>query len=156
MTTAFLVALTAGTSACGTETDREDPSAATESVKGLRDDVRHVAKKTENATRPHMVTTCTTVPKRVKHTSSSGSGKRRTTRTWYTTEQSKSCTTVEQGTETYKRTVRPERWCVELDDVNGDRNRDDVWFRVTPDTYDKTLATPEGDLVEITPSGKGC
>ncbi|WP_431961331.1 hypothetical protein [Actinacidiphila sp. bgisy160] len=125
-------------------------------VIGLLDDHRHVARRTATGRRPHMVQRCTDRTRRVKHSSSSGSGKRRSTRTWYTTEHYKDCRKVRQGTESYTRVVSAERWCVELDDVGGDRTRDDVWFTVDSATYDTAVDTKEGTPTSFTPLATGC
>ncbi|MFF2205604.1 hypothetical protein [Streptomyces sp. NPDC058145] len=127
-----------------------------DTVSGRRDTVRHLSVKTARATRPHLVRKCTTGTRRVRHTSSSGTGTRRRTRTWYTTERHQSCRKVRSGTESYRRVVRPEKWCVRLDDVDGDRARDDIWYRVTSAVYDDALGTNEHARMEFTPAGTGC
>ncbi|MFG3025894.1 hypothetical protein ACGFZQ_46680 [Streptomyces sp. NPDC048254] len=132
------------------------PSAQDSTVHGLKDSVRHVPVKTAEATPPHMVGKCSTTTRRVRHTSSSGTGSRRTTRTWYTTERHRSCTKVRSGTETYRRTVRTEKWCVELDDVNGDTARDDVWYQVSSSVYVDARTADEHARLEFVPAGEGC
>jgi hypothetical protein len=127
-----------------------------DTVTGLRDSVRHLARQTAKATRPHTVTRCAPATKRVRHTSSSGTGTKRKTRTWYTAQQYRKCAKVRSGTETYTRTVRKERWCVSLDDVGGDTARDDVWYQVTRAAYDETRTADEHARVEFTPTGTGC
>ncbi|MER6073635.1 hypothetical protein ABT187_33320 [Streptomyces sp. NPDC001817] len=39
---------------------------------------------------------------------------------------------MQQGTETHRKETSPERWCVRLEDVNGDQDQDqdNVWYRV--------------------------
>ncbi|MET9081607.1 hypothetical protein ABZX77_06830 [Streptomyces sp. NPDC004237] len=125
-------------------------------VHGLKDDVRHIAAKTTRATRPHLVRKCTTATRRVRHTSGSGSGSKRKTRTWYTTERYRSCAKVRSGTETYRRTVRAEEWCVELDDVNGDPKTDDVWYQVGRTVYDDARAADDHARLEFVPAHEGC
>jgi hypothetical protein len=125
-------------------------------VHGLKDSVRHITARTTRATRPHLVKKCSTATRRVAHTSSSGSGSKRRTRTWYTTERYRSCTDVQSGTETYRKTVRREEWCVELDDVNGNRKQDDVWYRVSRETYGDALTADEHARLEFAPTGQGC
>lgn len=120
-------------------------------VTGALDDHRHVARRTAPARRPHMVQRCTDRTRRVKHTSSKGSGKRKSTRTWYTTEHYQDCRKVQQGTESYTRVVSAERWCVELDDVGGDRTRDDVWYKVDATTYGTAVGAEEGTPMSFTP-----
>ncbi|MFF4364123.1 hypothetical protein [Streptomyces sp. NPDC001604] len=127
-----------------------------ETVSGLRDTVRHLSRKTVTDTRPHLVSKCTSATKQVRHTSRSGSGTHRTTRVWYTTERYRSCRKVRQGTETYRRVVRPERWCVSLDDVNGVKAQDDVWYRVTREIYDRAQAAGRHTRMQFAPTGSGC
>lgn len=65
--------------------------------------------------------------------------------------------TVNTGSHWETRTVRPERWCVELDNVNGDRGRDDVWFTVSFGTYNDATDRDEGDQVTDMPyQREGC
>ncbi|MER7394717.1 hypothetical protein ABT381_04280 [Streptomyces sp. NPDC000151] len=136
----------------GTGKSAQDARPHSDGVTGLRAGVRHVTKKTVKATRPHKVKKCTLATKRVKHTKRSG----RTKKTWYTTERYDKCRKVRQGTETYRRVVRPERWCVKLDDVNGRRGKDDVWYRVTHATYTTALGKDEHDRMRFTPTRTGC
>lgn len=132
------------------------PTAQDSTVHGLKDTVRHVTVKTARATRPRRISKCSTATRRVRHTSGTGTGSRRTTRTWYTSERYRSCTEVRSGTETYRRTVRTEKWCVELDDVNGDRARDDVWFQVGTTDYGAARTADEHARLEFTPTAEGC
>ncbi|QIY97221.1 hypothetical protein HEP87_28565 [Streptomyces sp. S1D4-11] len=127
-----------------------------DTVSGLRDSVRHLAAKTTRATRPHLVRKCTSATRQVRHTQRAGTGTHRTTRTWYTTERYQSCKKVRSGTETYTRTVRPQRWCVSLDNVDGDTARDDVWYQVTPAAYGKARDADEHARMEFTPTRTGC
>ncbi|MEU2863794.1 hypothetical protein ACIQWL_45040 [Streptomyces mirabilis] len=139
----------------GSGTVQEAPPSP-HTVSGLKDSVRHLAAKTTRATRPHLVSKCTSATRQVRHTQRTGTGTRRTTRTWYTTERYQSCKKVRTGTETYTRTVRPQRWCVRLDDVAGDTARDDVWYQVTPATYNEAHGADEHARMEFTPTGTGC
>ncbi|WP_217554772.1 hypothetical protein [Streptomyces sp. GbtcB6] len=131
-------------------------SAQDDTVHGLKDTVRHVTAKTVRATRPRLVRKCSTATHRVRHTSSSGTGSRRTTRTWYTTERYRSCTKVRNGIETYRKTVRTEKWCVELDDVNGDKRRDDVWYQVNRSVYGDARTADDRARLEFSPVTEGC
>ncbi|MEU9474473.1 hypothetical protein [Streptomyces sp. NPDC048191] len=140
--TAVLLALLA---ACGGGHDGDD------TVHGLKDTLRHVTRKTTPATRPHMVRNCTTRTHRVGHSSRSGSGSHRRTRTWYTTERYQDCHRVRHGTETYRKEIRPERWCVRLDDVNGNRKKDDVWYRVDRTDYNRVLDADDHARVQFVP-----
>ncbi|MFF2423553.1 hypothetical protein [Streptomyces mirabilis] len=137
----------------GTGTVQEAPPSP-HTVSGLKDSVRHLAAKTTRATRPHLVRKCTSATRQVRHTQRTGT--HRTTRTWYTTERYQSCKKVRTGTETYTRTVRPQRWCVSLDDVAGNTARDDVWYQVTPATYNEAHGADEHARMEFTPTGTGC
>ncbi|WP_458248687.1 hypothetical protein [Streptomyces sp. MAI_2237] len=164
--------LVLGLAACGSgRSDAEPPSRSvthssdvspeqntprSDTVSGLRDIVRHLPVKTSRATRPHMVKKCASTTTRVRHTSTSGTGSRRKTRTWYTTERTRTCKNVRSGTETYRRVVRPERWCVRLDDVGGDKARDDVWFRVDSATYHQAQAATDHTRVTFVPRGTAC
>ncbi|MER5541718.1 hypothetical protein ABT072_04450 [Streptomyces sp. NPDC002589] len=127
-------------------------------VHGIKDTLRHLTRTTTRATRPHLVRRCTTGTRQVRHTASSGSGSHRRTRTWYTTEHYQDCHQVRSGTETYRRELRPERWCVRLDDVNGDRERNDVWFRVDRSDYDRVVDADARTRVQFVPlyPGNGC
>ncbi|AJC53433.1 hypothetical protein [Streptomyces sp. 769] len=121
-------------------------------VSGLRADVRHLTRLTTTGARPHMVTTCTPATRQVKHTKRSG----RTKKTWYSTEHYQDCRKTARGTETYRRVVRPERWCVKLDDVNGNPRKDGVWYRVTSATYHQALGADARARLQFTPTGSGC
>lgn len=146
---------TSGVGRSSTSTPQETrPSPDT--VTGLRDSLRHLARQTAKGTRPRTVTKCASATKKVRHKSSSGSGSKKKTRTWYTTEQYRTCRKVRSGTETYTRTVRAERWCVSLDDVGGNTAKDDVWYQVTRAAYDEARTADEHARVEFTPVKTGC
>ncbi|MBO4260871.1 hypothetical protein, partial [Streptomyces griseorubiginosus] len=145
-----------GRSDAGRSGTAKTAQASPDGVRGLKDTVRHVSRKTAYATRPHLVRTCRPATRRVRHTSRSGSGTHRTTRVWYTTEHYQSCTKVQKGTERYRRVVRRERWCVSLDDVNGVGTQDDVWYEVDRQTYSQVLAADDHTRVEFVPTGTGC
>ncbi|MFG2624364.1 hypothetical protein [Streptomyces sp. NPDC048473] len=125
-------------------------------VAGLRDDIRHITRKTATGTRPRMVERCTARVRKVKHTSSTGKGRTRKTRTWYTNDSYKDCKKVQQGTRSYTRVVRPARWCVELDNVGGNSARDDVWYEVESAVYHKATQIKEGAGLTFTPLRRGC
>lgn len=57
---------------------------------------------------------------------------------------------------TTKTKTDPAYWCVELDNVNGDKGRDDEWFRVTDEVYEAAKDADEGSSVEFTPLSLGC
>lgn len=132
------------------------PVPVTPTVRGRRNAVRHVTAKTARATRPHLVKKCTSATRQVKHTERTGRGTAKKTRTWYTTEHYQKCSKVRSGTETYTRVVRQERWCVSLDDVDGDAKRDAVWYQVTRVTYDEAAATDRLAPMKFTPEAIGC
>ncbi|MGW5105025.1 hypothetical protein [Streptomyces sp. NPDC004100] len=125
-------------------------------VTGLRDAVRHTPAVTTTATRPHLVRRCTTATRQVTHTRRTGSGKRRSVRTWHTTEHYQRCRKVRRGTETYRRTTRPEHWCVRLDAVDGHHTRNDLWYQVTRPTYADALRAHDHTRLEFTPRHTGC
>jgi hypothetical protein len=145
-----------GTEATGHGSVAKGAQASPERVSGLRDTVRHFPRKTVIGTRAHLVTKCAPSTRQVRHTTRSGTGTRKTTRVWYTTEHYQSCKKVRQGTESYRRVVRTERWCVSLDDVNRDTSQDDVRYRVTRETYQQVLQADEHARVKFTPTGTGC
>jgi hypothetical protein len=132
------------------------PSPPDRTVSGLRDDTRHITRKTTTGTRPRMVKRCTSRVRRVKHTSTSGTGRRKRTRTWYTDDSYKDCKKVQQGTTRYTRVVRRARWCVELDNVGGNSTKDDVWYEVESDVYRRATQLKEGAKLSFTPLRKGC
>ncbi|WP_330245841.1 hypothetical protein OHA33_23285 [Streptomyces sp. NBC_00562] len=132
------------------------PSPPDRTVSGLRDDTRHITRKTTTGTRPRMVKRCTSRVRRVKHTSTSGTGRRKRTRTWYTNDSYKDCKKVQQGTTRYTRVVRRARWCVELDNVGGNSTKDDVWYEVESDVYRRATQLKEGAKLSFTPLRKGC
>ncbi|MFF4205706.1 hypothetical protein ACFYZ8_34220 [Streptomyces sp. NPDC001668] len=111
---------------------------STDKVAGLRDDLRHVTRKVQHGTRPRLVRTCTkpTLGKRKSRT--------------------RTCTWVRRGTEPYTRVVRPERFCVELDNVNGEPTRDDIWFEVDRATYTRAQGVTEGDRIAFEALASGC
>ncbi|MFJ7490850.1 hypothetical protein ACIQZB_06270 [Streptomyces sp. NPDC097727] len=125
-------------------------------VSGLRDDIRHITRKTATGTRPRMVERCTTRVRKVEHTSSTGRGSTRKTRTWYTDDSYEDCKKVQQGTRSYTRVVRPARWCVELDNVGGNPAEDDVWYEVESAVYHKATQIEEGGKLSFTPLRRGC
>ncbi|WP_406429117.1 hypothetical protein [Streptomyces sp. NBC_01589] len=132
------------------------PSPPDRTVSGLRDDIRHITRKTTTGTRPRMVKRCTSRVRRVKHTSTSGTGRRKRTRIWYTDDSYKDCKKVQQGTTRYTRVVRRARWCVELDNVGGNSTADDVWYEVESDVYRRATQLKEGAKLSFTPLRKGC
>ncbi|MGW4443942.1 hypothetical protein [Streptomyces sp. NPDC004682] len=127
-----------------------------DTVTGLRDAVRHTPAVTTTATRPHLVRRCTTATRQVTHTRRTGSAKRRSVRTWHTTEHYQRCRKIRRGTETYQRTTRPEHWCVRLDAVDGHHTRNDRWYQVTRPTYADALRAPDHTRLKFTPRHTGC
>jgi hypothetical protein len=121
-------------------------------VSGALDAGRHVPVRTVSASRPHLVQECRPTTRQVRRTT--GVGKRRTTT--YTTVRTTECESVQQGTETYRKVVSDERWCVELDNVNGHADQDRRWYRVTPDDYRQALGRSVGSPLTLRPTGEGC
>lgn len=54
------------------------------------------------------------------------------------------------------RRAKPAVYCVELDNVNGDQDHDDVWYTVTSTVYTKALFKAEDDGMKFTPLHSGC
>lgn len=93
-------------------------------VDGRQDDTKHVRAKTHTEQREVTSRKCT------------GTGSKRV------------CRDVVTGHRTVTVTDRAERWCVELDDVNGKRSHDDRWFTVTAGTYGDATKRNEGAKVK--------
>lgn len=51
---------------------------------------------------------------------------------------------------------KPAKWCVELDDVNGDKTADDRWFRVDSGTHQLAVEIGEGAPIRFTPQANNC
>lgn len=118
-------------------------SGGTATVSGNRDDVKHVMAITRAATRPVYRNECQTKWRTVSKTT--GSGKTRSTST--SRQSYQDCHQVQSGTENYTKTVTPEKWCVELDNVNGDKTADDRWYNVTSSTYHKWASRRGGAVI---------
>lgn len=125
---------------------------ASSSVKGNRDDVKHVAKRTRTAARLVPVKTRKCQVKHTRH--SSGTGKKK--RTWYTNDRKCKNITTGHRRESYQKVTQREAWCVELDNVNGKNSRDDRWYTVTSGVYFKMAAKDEGDKVKFSYLHSGC
>lgn len=54
------------------------------------------------------------------------------------------------------RHAKPARYCVELDNVNGDAGKDDVWYTVGQADYTKALFKAEDAGLKFTPLHSGC
>lgn len=124
---------------------------------GRLDDVKHVTKLTKPATRTvsDYRQQCTIKTRTVTRTT--GSGKTRSTST--STQPYQDCHQVFAGThvESYTKTVRDEKWCVELDNVNHKSDVDDQWFTVSQGTYLRWVGRNEGAKVKRLPYlHKGC
>ncbi len=59
---------------------------------------------------------------------------------------------MQHGTETYRKEIRAERWCVRLDDVNGDHDRDNVWYRVDRRDYNRVQFARYHTRVKFVPA----
>ncbi|MET8469356.1 hypothetical protein ABZY90_10560 [Streptomyces sp. NPDC006422] len=123
-----------------------------EKVTGVRDAVRHLSRRTTRATRPHLVRTCDTDMRRVRHTKRSNGR----TKTYYTTKKVRDCHKVRRGTERYTRVLRPERFCVRLDAVGGRKGENDRWFAVNSVTFHRVQQADDRAKVTIAPLRKGC
>ncbi|WP_306316514.1 MULTISPECIES: hypothetical protein [unclassified Streptomyces] len=125
-------------------------------VTGVRDTVRHVARRTTRATRPHLVKKCGTETRKVRHTKRVKSHHKSRKKTWYTTKKVRDCHKVRKGTEKYTRVLRSERWCVRLDAVGGKSGKNDQWYRVNSTTYGRVQGADDRAKVTIEPLRKGC
>jgi len=81
-------------------------------------------------------------------TKTTGTGKLKKT----STESYQDCKKVRTGSrsETYTKVLKPAKhsmYCIELDDVNGKRNKDDQWYEVDSATYHKWSGRDEGTKV---------
>lgn len=110
-------------------------------VKGKRDDLRQitaVAERSHIEVKPNKVRECVAKDKKGKCIR------------W---------DMVTRGTKSVKvidRKAKPAVWCVELDDVNGKRTRDDRWYEVTSTVYLKMAHKNEGDKVKFEYLTTGC
>lgn len=106
-------------------------------VSGTRDDVRKVA-----------------AVKEVSHK------EKKTKRVCASKKKDGSCKSYKTVPDGWKKVVdkpgKPARWCVELDDVNGDAGKDDVWYTVRQDDYTKALFKAEDAGLKFTPLREGC
>lgn len=111
---------------------------------GLRDDVKHTAYKAGKPAKTHTKTTTGTKRQ------CTGTGTKRV------------CTTVpdvktETVTDRPAVPAKPAKWCVELDDVNGNQDDDDQWFTVTSGVYADQVTKNEGAKVtDMKYLHKGC
>ena len=119
---------------------------------GRLEATRHITLLTRTATRPRLVRRCHDELDRVRHTTGFGRKKHTT----YTDEERTVCPTVQQGTETYRKFVRPESWCAELDDVGSASGPDNVWYRVDQEDYLKALGRKPGSSVTVEPLSGSC
>lgn len=115
-------------------------SSGPSTVKGKRDDLRQISAVSEQS---HYKTEAKT--KRVCVSRKNG--------------RCTSYVTRPDGTKRVKvidRKAKPAVWCVELDDVNGKRTRDDRWYEVTSTVYLKMAHKNEGDRVKFNYLATGC
>lgn len=130
------VAWTAGMSAALSVTACQPDAPAQKSVWGHRDDIRHVERVTKKDKVKKYDSKCLRM---------SRAERRR-----------KNITCKKPWFETVVKTVRPEAWCVELDDVNGSAKDDDVWYTTTRVVYLKAASLSEGDTIKFLPLHGGC
>ncbi len=120
-------------------------------VSGLRDDV-----KTTKAVKA--------VPE-LSHKVTKVRDKYKTVCTSYKKGVCKSSRKVKDGTETYTEKVidrhykpgKAKQYCIELDNVNGNTDNDDVWYNVSSTTYYKYSVKPEGaEISKMKYNHEGC
>lgn len=68
----------------------------------------------------------------------------------------KSYKTVTGWKKVVDRAGKPAVYCVELDNVNGDKDRDDEWYTVRHADYVKALFKAEDAGLKFTPIHSGC
>ena len=68
----------------------------------------------------------------------------------------KSYKTVKGWKKVIDRRAKPAVYCVELDDVNGDAGKDDVWYTVHQHDYTVALFKAEDAGLKFTPIHTGC
>lgn len=122
-------------------------------VSGLQDDTRHVPLIAHTGYHSVPVTQqrCTTTSRTVTTTVNG--------KTVTKTVPSTTCKSVRVGTrqEPYQVVTQYERFCVELDNVNGHKSDDDRWFTVSSATYYAARNRDEGDRVTKMPFlHRGC
>ena len=129
-------------------------------VSGDRDNIRYDKAQYKTVTKivNDYKRQCTTKWKDVKHTQTTGTGSSRRTRTWYTKEAYQDCKNVKTGShsETYKKKVTDAKYCVELDNVGGKSDEDDVWYNVSSSVYYSALGKREGTPMKFNYNHKGC
>lgn len=104
-------------------------------VSGTRDDVRHVAAVKEK------------------------SHKEKKTERVCTRKVNGKCKSYRTDTiwkKVVDRAAKPARYCVELDNVNGNKDEDDVWYTVHQSDYTKALFKAEDAGLKFTPVRAGC
>lgn len=112
-------------------------------VSGLRDDVKFVGGSYKTKTRPTYKTEC-----KLKTRNKMVNGKNQV-------ETYNDCNKVKNGTETYQ-DFDPTKWCVELDNLNGDTADDDRWFTVSQGAYDAASEAAEGSQIKFEYVRQGC
>lgn len=121
-------------------------------VEGRLDDLRHLPAKTDRVKVPTYNTSCRTVTRtQTRTTYVNGKSSTRTV-TVPVTE----CTKTKSGIKWASVEVRPETWCIELDNVNGKKDADDRWFRVNLDDYDAAREINHGSVIRFPYRSKGC
>lgn len=122
-------ALVLTVAACGSDSDKP--------VSGTRDDVRKIAAVKEKS---HQ--------------------EKKTKRVCASKDKKGSCKSYKTVPDGWKKVIdrhaKPARYCVELDNVNGDAGKDDVWYTVRQDDYTKALFKAEDAGLKFTPLHEGC
>ena len=128
--TAGVAALVVALAAC------DGGTSALDTVEGNRDDLRYVAPVYRMETKQVDVKQlqCKTVNKKT------------------------ACKQVKVGTRAETRNVlkKSERWCVELDAVNGELTDNDRWYTVDQGTPQLASEMTEGTSIKFTPLALGC
>lgn len=104
-------------------------------VYGDRSDIRYLEKQTEQVKEKQYKNECTK-----RNTNG-------TCKTWKKTYT---------GTKVVTKVLRNETWCVQLDNLNGKRRKDNRWFTVTSTVYLKAAGMVEGKRISFTPIHSGC
>lgn len=128
------------------------------SVSGNRDDVKHKSAVRQIASRPTYRTDCASArsaayivkkpaPSRPKAPAPKAFKPNKAPKVVPPVPKTSRCHKVKTGTESYWREISADKWCVELDNVNGNKSADDRWFTVTETTYNTWATRHEGDRV---------
>lgn len=121
-------------------------------VKGKLDDLRHRPAKTGPVQVPTYTQKCRTTTQ-TRTTTTFVNGKTRTSTKVVPVTK---CNRTKSGVKTVTQVIRPEKWCIELDNVNGKKNADDRWYSVKSSDYATARDFNEGDVIRFPYLSKGC